>query len=630
MTDNTIKTKLVWDVSQASSAAESMTGHVAHLQTAMNRIQATVAAVGVGLTASFAGGALRSAVGSAMEFHNQLEQGQMKLSMMLVSADNMDFQTARTASRALFAQIQGDADAAYGEAQDLLNVFSSIVVPGRQLGKTNEELRDLTRSAANFAGANSLMVDQVGRDMQEILTGKANNGANNTFKMMRMHMQNISAEEFNRLDAAERYQRVQETLTKLGGGEFAEAIGQSFDAQLSSVTGKLKTLRETMLGGPLASILASTLGKISTALANPKLIAFATAVGALATRVLTPFATKVAQALTWVGDHWQEVMQKGLIMAAHLKRAGEIMLRAAAAMAVVRAAQGVAGVAGAIAPTGGAVAAGVVGMFGALKAGLIGLGTPIGWLLYYLTEPRKAIIALGTGLRSLTVATWSTLAPLLPFIAIFLALAGVIYIAMSHAQTFMPVLNVIWQLFLQMIGAAVAFGRALWSFLEPIITFFGGVLLAIALPAIMLAISALTNLFKFFTNIFTWLGQALGGFSTWVHGMVDRLLSWLRSFGLNLGGSGLGNDAATGQGWMDRFMAQMNEAMAGITAGGATPATPGGGVVPQTHNDMRGAKITVKQEFKDADPDRVMGQMIDDINRQATMRIQSGYVPPMG
>jgi hypothetical protein len=45
----------------------------------------------------------------------------------------------------------------------------------------------------------------------------------------------------------------------------------------------------------------------------------------------------------------------------------------------------------------------------------------------------------------------------------------------------------------------------------------------------------------------------------------------------------------------------------------------------QTVNDFRGSRIEVRQEFRDADPDRVAISMIEDINRAAEMRIGSGF-----
>ncbi|GAG05099.1 unnamed protein product [marine sediment metagenome] len=45
--------------------------------------------------------------------------------------------------------------------------------------------------------------------------------------------------------------------------------------------------------------------------------------------------------------------------------------------------------------------------------------------------------------------------------------------------------------------------------------------------------------------------------------------------------------------------------------------------------DMRGSRIEVHQEFREADPDRVMIQMADALGREAIFRTQSGFVPPL-
>jgi hypothetical protein len=48
-----------------------------------------------------------------------------------------------------------------------------------------------------------------------------------------------------------------------------------------------------------------------------------------------------------------------------------------------------------------------------------------------------------------------------------------------------------------------------------------------------------------------------------------------------------------------------------------------------TVNDFRGSRITVNQEFRQNDPDRVLMYMIEDINRQAEARITSNFVPAL-
>ena len=46
-------------------------------------------------------------------------------------------------------------------------------------------------------------------------------------------------------------------------------------------------------------------------------------------------------------------------------------------------------------------------------------------------------------------------------------------------------------------------------------------------------------------------------------------------------------------------------------------------------NDFRGSKITVHQEFREADPDRVALQMIESLVKEADQRTQSGFVPAL-
>jgi hypothetical protein len=46
-------------------------------------------------------------------------------------------------------------------------------------------------------------------------------------------------------------------------------------------------------------------------------------------------------------------------------------------------------------------------------------------------------------------------------------------------------------------------------------------------------------------------------------------------------------------------------------------------------NDFRGSKITVTQEFKEADPDNVWVQFRDGLEREAVARTRSGFADPL-
>lgn len=60
----------------------------------------------------------------------------------------------------------------------------------------------------------------------------------------------------------------------------------------------------------------------------------------------------------------------------------------------------------------------------------------------------------------------------------------------------------------------------------------------------------------------------------------------------------------------------------------AGPEMPDSGkMVQNTINDFRGSRIEIKQDFRNADPDRIAFQVTRDIQKQASMRVRSGLAP---
>ena len=64
-----------------------------------------------------------------------------------------------------------------------------------------------------------------------------------------------------------------------------------------------------------------------------------------------------------------------------------------------------------------------------------------------------------------------------------------------------------------------------------------------------------------------------------------------------------------------------------LSAPEASLATPN--ARPQTVNNFHRGSVTVRQEFRQADPDRVMVRMVNDIDAQAERRTQSGFAPAL-
>jgi len=83
---------------------------------------------------------------------------------------------------------------------------------------------------------------------------------------------------------------------------------------------------------------------------------------------------------------------------------------------------------------------------------------------------------------------------------------------------------------------------------------------------------------------------------------------------------------------IDRWFADFMSALRGSNQ----PTTEGGGGTgtapearPSVNVDMRGARIEVNQEFREADPDRVWVRFRDALEREAVQRVGSGFVPAL-
>jgi hypothetical protein len=113
---------------------------------------------------------------------------------------------------------------------------------------------------------------------------------------------------------------------------------------------------------------------------------------------------------------------------------------------------------------------------------------------------------------------------------------------------------------------------------------------------------------------------------------IGRYISWLLGESAHLGREerrGRPVDTTVGDG-LDELRGSF-EAAQGRGFMQFAPADSGtpGQRRPTVTNDFRGSRITVTQEFAQADPDRIALQMIGDINRQAEARIQSGFAPAL-
>ena len=181
----------------------------------------------------------------------------------------------------------------------------------------------------------------------------------------------------------------------------------------------------------------------------------------------------------------------------------------------------------------------------------------------------------------------------------------------------------------------------IWDFLEPPLAFLGGLIAGAVLGAFRLLggiIRVVLVVLKGFARVLKWVGDNI---LEPVFDMLGRLFIWFMEVLSSLGeafnnlaewfndttgesstASGSGVFASGLQEIRDAWNGSgaEQESEGGGAAGGSAPGARGGTTV-----NMQGSRITVNQEFREADPDRVWVSFRDAMEREAVQRTQSGF-----
>jgi hypothetical protein len=187
----------------------------------------------------------------------------------------------------------------------------------------------------------------------------------------------------------------------------------------------------------------------------------------------------------------------------------------------------------------------------------------------------------------------------------------------------------------------------LWAFVQPIFGFLGAVFIGFQIMILRL----MSGPFRLFTMGLRVVARLLGWFGENVLSPVAELMGlvFLEFFDVlgRLGDAfnefaewigekvGLDFGAPDGEenGRLAALLASLRTAWSGEDEqqdgeGAGSGGAPGSRA--STNIDMRGSRITVRQDFREADPDRVWIQMRDALEREAVSRTQSGFASALG
>lgn len=573
--------------------------------------------------------AVRSLASEGMSFATSMETMSVGLTTVMSAVEGVSMESAATKSAEAFANLQRQAVESTATTQQLFEIFQGIYGPIRAAGFALSDVEKMTSETVSAASALGVDFAQATRDINQMVQGAAGVDVKLFRSMRSMGLIAEDAQAFNQLTATERITRLQSALSN-----FTES-GKAYAKTWAGVTSTFMDIVQMSSGaaiGPTLNRVKASLGQINTVLiANQDRIMdgarrFGERVGYEIGYVLY----RAGQAISYVSEHWTEITAKINTITRRVKEMMPQLMQAAKLFAAVSVGRQVAGAAigaaqilpgaisavGAFLPAAGAAGGAAAGAGGA-AAGAAGAA---GGAAAGLSSMGAAATVLG--------AAMVVLAPLTTFLA-------------EEWKEVAIVLELLKPSVMAIFEDFKAIAQNLWTFVAPGLKLVGGIMAG----AFLTALSGLVAVFRvgvgilrIFSNVLAWVGKS---FKEYVADPIVSFIMWIAQHVASLTSQFTGNTATpTAPGSDERANANMDNVMAELErqateslsqynarAGLSAAETRRGPNV--VHNDFRGSRNTIKQEFRDADPDRVAADMINDMARFAEQRIESGFAPAL-
>ena len=619
MTDFDVRARLTLTTKDGRKEIDKLAGRLKSLGAGMRGTESSFARIGTsiaGMAVGYVGvsaiaNGFRAMVSSAAEFESAMQGTQIGLASIMQQVEQVSFAQATDYAAGSFQRLTDMAITSTASTKEMFDIFSGIYGPIRAAGQGMETVYEMTKNTTLAASALDIDFQQARRDIGAMVRGSAGLDVKLFSSLRSMGLITENAEAFNKLTQADRVNKLREALS--GFGEAGEAYAASLPGVTSTFTDIFQQLRRVAFK-PVFDVLGKALGKL-----NDKLIANKEQIGAylqhygeLAAKWVGFALMRAQKGLDYVAAHWDEIVQKVDLavnkfrqMIPALKQAGT----AFAAFSVGKQALGaLISFAGTIAGLGSALSgmgAGAAATAGAGGAAAAGGGVATGGLVAGF----EAIVAM--------------LTPLLAPLAIVAAVVGsVLAFVVDQWDALVAALAPFMPVFESLFKALMDLGAALMDILSPILKLLGGLILLVVVPPILLLVKVL----EMVVRVITWVAEMIASVMQELEALMEPIFDWIVWMIANtaawLGSANV--STAIGK----RGKAVGVEAAADAAAGSAIP----GDAPPErntTVNDFRGSKISIKQEFRDADPDRIAVQMAEDLRKYAEYRVTSGFASPL-
>jgi hypothetical protein len=417
---------------------------------------------------------------------------------------------------------------------------------------------------------------------------------------------------------------LQEALS--GFAPAAAAFEKTLPGITSSFVDYMQRFRGMFMAGPLESIRKMLVRLVDIFRRNEaRITAILTTMGNAFARWLDPALERFTDGTEWFIDNWDKI-------AGRIQRALE---RWALISSNIRA--GVKHYGPSLGAGAKAAGAGILlGRFAPGAVSTVSAGVSAGLAGEVGGGGLAGTIAGVTHVTSVVASMGGTFTILLPVLALVVGLVGAMVDAWAHLT---PIFGAFWTLLQDVFGMLWGIVSNVGSAFFSLAKILGAVILSVLTVGLTLMtfvakylwkgvlkpiLSLVSVIFEAIAKVFDWIYQKV----LWVFTSLADLFGTLHKDLLPASGGGYT------PGFFDKLMSGFQSSLAAFEAQAAgdksalSAAEQGApGSRKTTVNDFRGSKIEVKQDFRQADPDRVWLQFVEGINDAAEQRLASALVP---
>lgn len=594
----------------------------------------------------------------------EAEAMQASLATIYSAVEKVSFKQATEDAGALFRTLEKVAIVSTATAPELMQVFQGIYGPLRNAGLSIQQIVDTTNNAAVAASAMGIDFAQASRDISAMARGTAGLDVKTFSLLQSMGLIKETTEEWNKLAPDKRAKKLMDVMGKIGG-QAAEAYGRTWKG-LSSTFSDIMGAFKRAFGSAVFERLKGTLEKINKhLLANRERIeaylrVLGERVGTIFDKVINNAGEAYRNAVSNIDairsrmeDLYAKFQALKPTIVAAAKFGLGIQLAATAFNALVPALSAL--VTGITWIVSGIAAIAAAGGLGAWFAGIVvsikAFGASLAALAWPITIAVAAITAIIAGAIKFRDVILKMLKPLEASVgSIVERLVGIFKDLWASVK---PVLEVLGGG--AILGVIAGFRMLAWlvdNILLPPFQLLAKIIRWLAEGVIHPIFKGLEVVMLAVVKLFNWLGEmlakvtnAMGRLVDWIEDKIGGLPGkiWDKTGGkLFSGGEGESAASKEVRAFIKASRAQRRVArekavtdIQGINKKIAEDVAKAQRAHREkeilskertgTVNDFRGSKITINQDFREADPDNVFIQFRDGLEREAIARTRSGY-----